>query len=199
MLRTFPGVVRRFWLPLSLCGVVALGACARPEGDTPSQQRAHINQANTDILNAIYGEYPQARDLVNGSVGYATFTNIETKLSIVGGGNGYGVATDRRSGKKIYMTMRKLHVGFGAGVQEFDLLLVFKTRDNFDEFIESGWQFGAGADASVKERDGEGGDIGMQAALDPSMDPAVFQVTEAGIMVGATAEGFKFSKDDELN
>lgn len=39
----------------------------------------------------------------------------------------------------------------------------------------------------------------MQAALDPEMDPAVFEVTDAGIGVGATAEGFKFSVDDELN
>ena len=38
-----------------------------------------------------------------------------------------------------------------------------------------------------------------EAALDPAMDPAVFQVTDVGISIGATAEGFKFSVDDELN
>jgi lipid-binding SYLF domain-containing protein len=178
---------------------LALFACAKPEGETASQQRAHIRQMDGEIKSEVFAKYPEARSLVSNSYGYATFTNIETKLSIVGSGNGYGLATNRKSGKQTFMSMRKLHVGFGAGVQEFDLLMVFKSKENFDQFIESGWQFGGGADAAVKRREGEGQQIGIQAPIDPSLDPTVFQLTEAGISVGATAEGFKFSVDDDLN
>ena len=199
--------MRRFDRTLSIsavtislaCVAVAVLACAKPEGETPKQKRSSIQNANRSILDDVYSKQPEARRLVGNSYGYATFTNIETKLGLFGSGNGYGLATHRGSGKQTYMKMRKVHVGFGGGVQEFDLLMIFKSKANFDQFLESGWQFGAGADAAAKTRQEGGVETGVQAAIDENLDPIVFQVTQAGVSVGATAEGFKFSVDDELN
>jgi lipid-binding SYLF domain-containing protein len=182
---------------LSSAVLVAALGCRTPEGDTVAERRAHIRSTNTEILNAVYASQPFAKDQVAGSTGYATFSTFEMKLMVAGSGNGYGQATDRGSGKVTFMNVRKLHAGFGAGIQNLQTLFIFKKRETFNEFVAGGWTFGGGADASLKQQDEEGIDIGGQASLEA--DPIIYQVTEAGIALGLTGEGLKFSVDEELN
>jgi lipid-binding SYLF domain-containing protein len=184
---------------LALAALLIMPGCRTPEGDTAAEKRANIKRANSEILNAIYADQPGAKSQVAGSVGYATFSTIETKTMIVGSGNGYGLATDRRSGKSTFMNVRKLHVGFGAGIQNLKVLMIFNKKENFDNLLAGGWSFGGGADASLKTADDEEKvvDTGMQASLDA--DPIIYQLTEKGVALGATGEGLKFSVDEELN
>jgi lipid-binding SYLF domain-containing protein len=179
--------------------LLAIPACRTPEGDTAAQQRAHIKQANGEILNAVYEAQPQARNQVARAAGYATLSMIETKAMILGSGNGYGLATDKKSGKQMYLTARKLHVGFGAGIQNLQVLMIFKKRVTFDEFIAGGWTFGGGADAGLKasEESESVVDAGLQVSAEG--DPLVYQITEVGVALGATVEGLKISQDEELN
>jgi len=191
---------RGLLVALAMISLVAIAVgCRTPEGDTNAEKRAHINQSNTDILNAIYADQPGAKAQVANSTGYATFSTIETKAMMLGTGNGYGLATDRRSGKTTYLNVRKLHVGFGAGIQNLQVLMIFNKPATFDTLLSGGWTFGAGADAALKTDDEaeEVVDTGMQAALDA--DPIIYQLTEKGVALGVTGEGLKFSVDEELN
>jgi lipid-binding SYLF domain-containing protein len=117
---------------------------------------------------------------------------------LAGSGNGYGLAVDRKTNKLTYMSLRKLQVGFGAGIQEFRMLVIFKDRAKFDDFAGGSWSFGGGADVALQQRDQEEGiDGGLQATA--MLDPIVYQITEAGINLSATADGVRYAPDDELN
>jgi lipid-binding SYLF domain-containing protein len=191
---------RSILLAVFLSTVLAVSVgCRTPEGDTNAEKRSHINKTNTVILNAIYAGQPGAKAQVANSVGYATFSTIEMKAMIVGSGNGYGLATDRRTGKTTYVNVRKLHVGFGAGIQNLQVLLIFNKKENFDGLLAGGWTFGGGADAALKTSDEEEEvvDMGMQASLEA--DPIVYQLTEKGIALGVTGEGLKINVDEDLN
>lgn len=178
---------------------VGLGAvsCRTPEGDTAGEQRAHIKKVNTEILSTVYKAQPEARALVDSAAGYGTFSNIETKTMFLGSGNGYGLAVDRATGKRTFMKLRKIQIGLGVGIQEFQLLVIFKDPAKFKEFVAGGWQFGGGADAALEHREEDGAQAGVQ--LSAKMDPVVIQLTEAGVSIGATVDGIKYSQNDELN
>jgi hypothetical protein len=97
-------------------------------------------------------------------------------------------------------------------------LLIFNDQETLRRFIDSGWQFGAQADASAKSGD-QGLAIGESASVAPTEDGGldtalssgtsevaqidggieVYRITETGISLQATVAGTKFSKLDELN
>lgn len=178
--------------------LAAAAGCRTPEGTTPAERRDHIVRESSKILEAVYAAQPTAREKVAESAGYGTFSNIEFKLMLAGSGNGYGLAVDRKTNQRTFMRLNKLQVGFGAGVQEFRMLVVFKDRAKFEKFVDGGWQFGGGADASLQHREKESGvDTGVQASAE--MDPLVYQVTEAGVNLSATVDGIRYRVDKELN
>jgi lipid-binding SYLF domain-containing protein len=99
-----------------------------------------------------------------------------------GTGNGYGLLTDKSANKQTFMRMTKLQVGFGLGVQQLSLLLVFQSEDTLKRFMEDGWTFGGGASAALKSNqkgpDAPDYDKSMQSTLD--QDPLIYQVTNMG-------------------
>ena len=51
------------------------------------------------------------------------------------------------------MKMAEIQAGLGFGVKKFRLLWVFETEQAFNNFVNSGWEFGAQATASAKAGD----------------------------------------------
>ena len=192
-----------FFLGLSFLVLCSLGVsgCKTPEGETGDEQRASIRKNSGEILSKVYSAYGESRNQVEKSVGYATFTTINAKILIGGTGNGYGILTEKPSGKQTFMRMTRLQVGIGMGVQELSVLLIFKSKDKLKEFKEKGWTFGGGASAAMvseaASEDDPSVDKSRQATVD--RDPIVYQVTDAGVNLSATLEGVKFSRDSALN
>lgn len=58
---------------------------------TVAQQRQDILVKNQVILKQLYAAQPKAKDLIEKSAGYATFSNFGMKILIAGGGTGSGV------------------------------------------------------------------------------------------------------------
>ena len=69
------------------------------------------------------------------------------------------------------------------------------TAETMNRFIESGWEFGAQADAAAKASD-KGGAVGGEITVD---NMTIYQLTETGLALQATIKGTKFWKDDALN
>ncbi|MDG2335091.1 MAG: YSC84-related protein [Myxococcota bacterium] len=188
-------------LLIVLAVTLAFSGCKTPAGETGNDQRATIRSSNQEILKKVYAEFPAARGQVNQGVAYATFSTIDAKILFGGTGNGYGLLTEKSSGQQTFMRMAKLQVGFGLGVQELSLLLVFKTDKTLKQFKEEGWTFGGGASAALKsdqgKKDDPSFDKSMKATLD--QDPLIYQVTNKGVNISATLDGFKFSRDGSLN
>ncbi|GDY25542.1 YSC84-related protein [Agarivorans sp. Toyoura001] len=174
---------------LNLC--VSMPALSK----SAAEERAESDQMVQESLADFKKENGELAGKINGAVGYAVFSNAGINLFVISAGGGHGVAIDNISGKRTYMNMGEAGVGFGAGVKDFRALMVFKTRESYDKFVESGWLFGAQADASAKAGD-KGGSAESEGAVG---DVEIYQMTEAGLSLEATVKGTKFWKDKDLN
>ena len=176
----------------------ALTACG-PKGDTTAEKRKAVRTMRSDTLSKLYKVRPKTQAKLRQAVGYGVFSNLETKIMFVGGGSGYGVVVDNANGRETFMRMAKLQGGVGLGIQDFRAVFVFNDREVMRKFVEEGWQFGGGADASLKA-----GEKGAAATGDVMVDTAVkpmeiYQFTESGVALSATAAGTKYWKDKDLN
>jgi len=93
------------------------------------------------------------------------------------------------------MRMAEVGMGFGLGVKDFRSIFIFHDKKTMNEFIESGWEFGAQADAAAKTSD-KGAAIGAEIMIDGI---TIYQLTKAGLALQATVKGTKFWKNDKLN
>lgn len=182
------------WLAASILGVAiaAPGALAK----SADKERAEIREQSQRILNRLYSAQPSARKLVQGSAGYATFANFGTKILVVGGGAGKGVAVNRKTKAETFMKMVELQTGLGFGVKKFALVWVFSNEAALDRFVNSGWEFGGQATAAAKY--GSEG-AGTQGALSVSPGVWLYQITDDGLALELTVKGTKYYKDDDLN
>ena len=87
-------------------------------------------------------------------------------------------------------------MGFGLGVKDYRVVMLFKDKATMTQFIESGWDFGAHADAAAVA-----GETGAEASAEGNIDGGieVFSMTESGLALQATVTGTKYWKDDSLN
>jgi len=179
----------------------SISGCKTPEGETGDEQRASIRENGKEILGKVYSSYDKARSQVESSVGYATFSTINAKILFGGTGSGYGILTEKPSGKQIFMRMTRFQIGLGLGVQELSVLLIFKSKGKLAEFKEEGWTFGGGASAAMVSEAASPDDPTVDKSMQGTVagDPLVYQVTDAGVNLSATLEGVKFSRDAALN
>ena len=160
------------------------------------QERAEIRQDSQKILERLYSVQPSARELVESSAGYATFANFGTKILVVGGGAGKGVAVNRKTQAETFMKMVELQTGLGFGVKKFALVWVFSSEAALDKFVNSGWEFGGQATAAAKY--GSQG-TATQGALSVSPGIWLYQITDDGLALELTVKGTKYYKDGDLN
>jgi lipid-binding SYLF domain-containing protein len=92
--------------------------------------------------------------------------------------------------------MAEIQAGLGMGVKKFSLVWVFDTQKAFDDFTNSGWEFGGQASAAAKAGD-QGGSL--QGAMSVGPGVWVYQLTDAGLALELTAKGTKYYKDSDLN
>ena len=160
-----------------------------------AEKRAEYDKSANETLASFKKEKPDISSKMNAGVGYAVFSNVGINLFVISAGGGTGIAVDNASGKRTYMKMGEAGVGFGLGVKDFRALMIFKTREAFDKFVESGWLFGAQADAAATAGD-KGGSAEVEGAIG---DVEIYQLTEAGLSLEATIKGTKFWQDSDLN
>jgi len=160
------------------------------------ERQQKIQTMETQTLERLYREHPSTKDKIKNAAGYGTFANANVNLIFVSAGGGYGSVVDNSTGRRTYMKMALGGVGIGLGVKDYRQVLIFKSKTVLNKFIESGWEFGAHADAAAKA-----GDTGAEASGegDISSDIDVYSMTESGLALQATVSGTKYWKDDSLN
>ena len=161
------------------------------------EKRAEVRDMANQSLEQLYAAHPQARDAVENAAGYAVFSDIGFKLMYGGSEKGNGIAINNATKQETFMKMFEVQPGLGLGVSKFRLIMVFDTPDEFDHFITSGWEAGAGAMAAAKDKETHEG--AWAGAVSFSNGVHMFQVTEEGLIVGVSIQGGKFYKDKELN
>jgi len=177
---------------------VAFAQFTNPFGadKTIAQQKQEILKKNEEILQRLYQAQPKAKELIEKSVGYATFSNFGMKILIAGGGTGSGVVTNKGTNKTIYMNMAEVQAGIGLGIKSFQNIFIFQTETALNDFVNSGWTFGGQVTAAAKyEKNGDA----YQDATVVAPGVLMYQLTNSGIAAEITGKGTKYYKDTNLN
>ena len=166
------------------------------DSKTVAQQRADILKTNDQTLQRLYRLEPHARELVDKSAGYATFSNFGMKIFIAGGGSGSGVVFRKGEAKPVFMKMVEVQAGLGIGIKSFNVIFVFEDEKALNSFINSGWEFGGQATAAAKYENNGGS---YQGATNVSDGVWMYQLTDSGLAAEITAKGTKYYQDTDLN
>lgn len=186
---------RAFLLVAGLVLAAMLASCTTTKGTTPAEKRKAALDMRTQVLAELYKLHPDARAQVAASPGYAVFSNANVSVIFASMGTGYGVVENKRLKKSVFMKMGEAGIGLGLGAKDFRVVMIFKTQESLDAFIDNGWEFGGHADAAAKAGD-RGAAIGGEAMINGM---TIYQFTESGLALQATFKGTKFWKDEELN
>jgi lipid-binding SYLF domain-containing protein len=187
--------LRAFSIVMLLLAFVLQGNMQTAFADV-KEERAEIRAAVKETLTELYRVQPSAKKVVTTAAGYAVFNNFGTKIFLVGGGGGKGIAKSNKTKKETFMKMLELQTGIGLGVKKFSVIFVFETEQLLNGFVNQGWEFGGQATAAAKMED-EGGSL--QGAMSVSPGVWMFQLTDAGLAAELTVKGTKYYKDDDLN
>lgn len=190
--------LRAFMVSLMVALGLGLQACApAPVSQNQVQdQRADIRTMASDTLAQLYQQYPDARRQIQRAAGYAVFSNFGFKVMFMGSATGQGLAVNHATRRETFMRMVELQPGYGFGVQRFRLVFVFETPQAFDQFVQSGWEFGANAMASAQTRTQQ---MGNQLGVSVSPGVLMYQLSDQGAIVGVSITGAKYYPDPNLN
>ena len=175
--------------------VCALAFSARAKSDKEKQQE-QVRTMAQDTLQRLYKAEPKSREAVRHATGYAVFSDVGVKILFAGSGNGKGIAVNNRNKRETFMKMLELQAGLGMGVDKFRVVFVFDNEKAFEDFVNSGWEFGEQATAAAKAGDKGGA---MSGAVSVSDGVWMYQLTDKGLAVEISATGTKYYKDDDLN
>ena len=175
--------------------VLVIGGCATNGGTTPNEKRQSILAMKNRVLSDLYKIKPDVKSQISSAPGYAVFSNANVNIILASFGGGYGVVGNNKSGEYTYMKMGEVGIGLGLGAKDFRLVFVFHSKASMHRFVESGWAFGAQADAAAKASD-KGVAVGGELTVD---NMTIYQLTETGLALQATVKGTKYWKDVSLN
>jgi len=181
----------KFLLLASLCAGPLLANAAEQKKLAPAEKRARIDAEAKDALSKLLAESKEAKELYDKSYGYAAFITTKVSLGLSGGGGG-GEAVVKSTGKKTYMKMGLGGAGLALGAHQYQVVFLFQTREVFDNFVEKGFEGGAGASLVA-------GKEGSHRATAFRNGIAVYMFTKQGLVASADVTGSMFWKDKELN
>jgi lipid-binding SYLF domain-containing protein len=158
--------------------------------------RVERQKTNIETLKLLYKYAPESKKMIANSYGYATFSNLGVNLMFFSAEGGKGLAHNNKTGKNIYMNMASGGVGFGLGVKDFRIVFLFENKKVFDNFVNSGWEANAQADAAAKAGN-DGGALNAAITVAPGI--RIYKLTQNGLALQATIQGTKYWKDGDLN
>lgn len=160
------------------------------------QERVERIKTNNETMQLLYKYAPEAKKMVLRSYGYATFSNVGVNLIVFSAEGGKGMAHNNKTGINTYMNMASGGVGLGLGVKDFRAVFLFENKKVFDDFVNSGWEANAQADAAAKYEKGGGA---LNAAITVAPGIRLYKLTQNGLALQATIQGTKYWKDKDLN
>lgn len=174
--------------------VLALAAGTAYAQDKAKKQ-AEIRTAANTALEKFYKAKPELKGEVAKAPGYAVFTSYGLSF-LIGGAGGSGLVHNNKTKTNTYMNMAQASAGVQLGASETQHLIIFKTAKAMEQFVNSGWEVGAGGAASAGAAGKSAGGGGGENMI---ADARFFTHTKNGFEAGGAVAGTKFWKDKELN
>jgi lipid-binding SYLF domain-containing protein len=173
------------------------GLCGGPvQAADKAQQQADIRKVSQDILSELIRVQPSAQGVVDGAAGFAVFSTAGLKIFVAGGGMGSGMAVNNQTKQVVFMKMAEVQAGVGLGYSKLKQVWIFDTQTAFNNFVNSGWEFGGQATLNAQAA-GQGG--GYAGAIPVSPGVWIYQLTGDGLAASVTVKGSKYYKADDLN
>ena len=177
-------------VPLALC-MIATGATAATKAEKATKAKSEVDAMAETALDRLFAKDTHAKSLFDMSYGYAIFDNLKVMVGISGSG-GRGVAIVRGTGQRVYMKMGTGGLGIGLGGQKSQLIFLFQDKKTMEDFVYTGWQGDASANAVA-------GIAGANSNASFEQGVVLYQLTESGLMLKADVSGAKFWVDKKLN
>ena len=161
-----------------------------------AEEREAIRKMRSETLQELYELNPDAKEDVMNSEAVAVFSSLGMNLFLVSTARGGGIVRETKTGKETFMRMFSAGGGFGMGVKDFRVIFVFHSKNAYENFLNSGWDFSGQGDAAAKA--GEEG-LAVEVAATITQGTSIYQITENGLALQATLQGTKYYLDKELN
>ncbi len=174
---------------------LSLGACATDSPSEVASKQAEVRRATQTSLGKFYQADPKLQGDVANAPGYAVFTTYGVSF-LVGGAGGTGLVHDNRTKTDTYMEMAQASAGVQVGAAQSDTLIVFKTPEAMQTFVDKGWVAGGGA---VAQAGAKGESAGPAAGANVISDAKYYTLTKNGLQAGVAAAGTKYWKSKDLN
>jgi lipid-binding SYLF domain-containing protein len=174
----------------ALAAIATLGLTAACGNGVGSNGAATIDARVDATLNKMYAEFPNTISLAEKATGMLVMPLV-TEAGL-GFGGAYGRGALRVNGYTVdYYSTVKGSAGFQIGAQQYAHVLFFMTQDALEEFRRgTGWAAGADLEYVVKDQ----GDS-LAADTNTLTSPVLAAVFgQAGLRVGATLEGTKYTR-----
>jgi len=188
--------------PIRHLGIVSIAvlalvvaACATTSTEDKGNKQAEVHQATQKSLPKFYQADPQLQTAVTSSPGYAVFTTYGVSF-IVGGAGGKGLVHNNQTGTDTFMDEAQASAGAQIGAAETDTLIIFKTTEAMQKFIDKGWVAGAGA---VAQAGAKGESSGPGQGENVIADAKYYTLTPNGLQAGVAVAGTKYWKSAQLN
>ena len=166
------------------------------DANKKAEAQQAIRKESQATLSKLYAAKPGAKAAIQKAAGYAAFDNFGMNLLVISTGSGKGVVVDNATKKETFMKMLSAGVGIGLGAKDFRAVFVFENKAGLDNFINSGWDADAHAEATAKASQKGGA---YEGAISVAPGVWVYQLTETGLALQATLQGTKYYKNDDLN
>ncbi len=176
--------------------VMFAAGCAAPRGKSIAEKRSYVEEMRQTTLDSVQATTPEVAAKTRSAPGYAVFSNIGVAWIIGGGGNGYGIVVDNKTGGKTYMRVIRGSLGLGLGVKEYKAVIVFNDSQTLNKFVTSGWEFGGEATAAA-DTGKTGGNVAASGSATPGLE--VYQFTDRGLYLRADIQAAKCYPDKDLN
>lgn len=165
-----------------------------------AEQIARVENAN-QVMHEI-AEVPEqgiSERLLRNAVGIAVIPHVVKAGFVVGGRRGHGLLSvrgvDGTWSNPTFITLTGGSIGFQAGVQSTDIVLVFKSERSIEGIVNG--KFTLGADASVAA-----GPVGREAraATDTDLRAEIYSYSRSrGLFAGVSLDGSSLSIDHDSN
>lgn len=141
---------------LAVLLTVFLFGCATLAPDEREAKKAELDAMEGATLKTLIDANPQARDVLDQSVGYMVIDLKVTKIPVFGAGKGYAVVVDRRTGNRSYLEVSRFEIGGGLGAQAFKIIVVFTDPKLLAKAEGGAWHYEAGAELAAGSSSSEG-------------------------------------------
>jgi lipid-binding SYLF domain-containing protein len=174
---------------------LSIGACATPSASEKASKQAEVRQATQKSLDKFYKAEPKLQSAVANAPGYAVFTTYGLSF-IVGGAGGSGLVHNNRTNVETFMDMAQASAGAQIGAAQTDTLIIFKTPEAMQKFVDKGWDAGGGV---VAQAGAKGESAGPGSGENVIADAKYYTLTPNGLQAGVAGAGTKYWKSSSLN